>query len=120
MSLILWNTFFYIVIPEIVQLFTLRTVFKELFGFFNGVTCNPFSLSSPHLFPTQVLTASTEFFGKPSRRCQLCWGPKPAYWGCPAPRLVSYPLDDSRNFTSQPSLRTNDMTLPECQAGWLP
>lgn len=35
-SLILLNTFFYIVIPEIVQLFTLWTVFKELFGFLWG------------------------------------------------------------------------------------
>lgn len=64
MSLILWNTFFYIVIPEIVQLYTLWTVFKELFGFFNGVTSNPFNLSSPDLFPTQILTGFTEFFGK--------------------------------------------------------
>lgn len=122
MSLILWNTFFYIVIPEIVQLFTLWTVFKELFGFFNGVTCNPFNLSSPDLFPTQILTGSTEFFGKSSRLCQLCWGAKASLLGlpCSSPSFIPFGWQQKLQKPALSQNQWRDFTRMSGRVGWLP
>lgn len=106
-------------IPEIVQLFTRWTVFKELFGlFFYGVVCNPFNLASPHLFPTQILTGLQNSWGNPPKTLSAVLGAKASLVGLPAPPLVLYPFDVSRNFINQPFLRANDGTLP-CEAGQL-
>lgn len=69
--------------------FSLYELFLKNSWVFYGVVCSPFNLASPHLFPTQIQTESTEFCRILQRLCQLRWRPKPAPW-TPASPLAFY------------------------------